>query len=289
MKATTPLILTEQDALDRMAGNRAEPKRRMGSLAHPATVPGLPPEAFRDAVLVQAVQDARDALARADCARRAAVGRVAKEKLRGAVSRARTKLTEAEHARAAELRGAEMADAVMRTDQVGPTVPTRVRTGEMRDGKHVVRIEPLPVTLRQAQVVVTARGRVEQVTALGRLVRDKSLTPAQGAALIRYREAHDAAHVGLYGTGLNPDAVGGGSSVGGNARIESAAADGIALSKMRAALFPRGVALVEHVVVHGLTVTSWALRQVSDSRTGMNPARAMGLLEAAADVLVGVK
>ena len=289
MTAYTITVPTEQDSLDRMARNRAQPARRMGSLAYPATVPGPPPEAFRDAVLTQAVQDARDSLARADCARRAAVGRVAKEKLRGPVSRARVKLVEAEHALAAELRGAEMADAVMRTDQVGPIVPTRVRTGEMRDGKHVVRIQPLPVTLRQAQVVVTARGRVEQVTALGRLVRDKSLTPAQGAALIRYREAHEAAASGLYGTGLNPDAVGGGSSIGGNARIENAAADGIMLSRMRSALFPRGVALVEHVVVHGLTVTSWALRQVSDSRTGMNPARAMGLLEAAADVLAAVK
>lgn len=261
----------EQDALDRMARNRAEPKRRMGSLAQPATVLGPPPEAFREAVLTQAVQDARDTLARADCARRAAVGRVAKEKLRGSVSRARTKLTEAEHAQATEKRGAEMADAVLRDDQV--------QQGGRLDG----------VTLRQAQVVVTARGRVEQVTALGRLVRDKSLTPAQGAALIRYREAHEAAAMGLYGTGLNPDAVGGGAPGSGNARIENSVAKGAALSRMRAALFPRGVALVEHVAVQGLTVTSWALRQVSATRTGMDPKHAMGLLMAAADVLAGVK
>lgn len=279
----------EQDALDRMARNRAEPKRRMGSLALPATVPGPPPEAFRDALLTQAVQDARDALARASCSHRAAIGRVAKEKLRAPLKRARTRLQDAEHALAAEARGAEMADAVMRTDQVGPIVPTRVRTGEMRDGKHVVHIQPLPVTLRQAQVVVTARGRVEQVTALGRLVRDKSLTPAQGAALVRYREAHEAAAAGLYGTGLNPDAVGGGAPGSGNARIENSVAKGAALSRMRAALFPRGVALVEHVVVHGLTVTSWALRQVSATRTGMDPKHAMGLLMAAADVLAEVK
>ncbi len=272
-----------QDALDRMARNRAS-ATRLGSLAQPAAMPPIPPRAFRMMQLTQAIKEARDELAIADCARRAARGRVAKEKLRSPVTRARSRLNAAEAALTAEKHGAEMADAVMRTNQVRSDVLVPVRTGEMRDGKHVVRMERQDVVLRQAQVVVSDAGRIEKVTALGRLVRDRCLTQQQGAALVRYREAHEASEAGLFGGGLNPDAVGGsGSSTGGNARIESAVADGILLGKMRAALFPRGLNLVEHVAVRGLTVASWAAQQE------MNPARAMGLLEAVADILAGVE
>jgi len=252
-----------------MARNRASDRRPASR--GPAEMPPIPPEAFRIQGFTDAVRMARDALAVAECSRRAALGRVAKEKLRPAVTRARMRLKESEHALTAEMRGAEGADAVMRTDQV--------QHGGPMDG----------VTLREAQLTVCTRGRVEQVTAVGRLIRDKSLTAAQGAALVRYREAHEAAAAGLYGTGLNPDAVGGGSSVGGNARIEHAVADGLLLAQMRAALFPRGLSIVEHVSIRGLTVSSWAAAQITDRRGIMNPARAMGLLEAAADVLMGVK
>lgn len=254
-----------QDALDRMARNRAS-ANRLGSLAQPAAMPPMPPKAFRMMQLTQAINEARDELAIADCARRSARGKVAKERLRSSVTRARNRLNAAEAALMAEMRGAEMADAVLRTDQVGQ--------GGCLDG----------VTLRQAQVVVSDAGRIEKVTALGRLVRDRCLTQQQGAALVRYREAHEAGEAGLYGGGLNPDAIsGGGSSTGGNHRIENAVADGILLAQMRAALFPRGINLVEHVAVRGLTVTSWAAQQE------MNPARAMGLLEAVADILAGVE
>lgn len=260
---------TEQDALDRMARNRASDRRP--AMLGPVVVPNaLEGRAFRVAALAEGVRLARDALAVADCRRRAVTGRVAKEKLRLPVNRARTRLRDAERALDAEMRGAESADAVMRTDQV--------QHGGRMDG----------VTLRQARVVVTAPGRVEQVTALGRLIRDKSLTRTQGAALVRYREAHEAAAAGLYGGGLNPDATGGGGSTGGNARIEHAVADGVLLAQMRAALFPRGMSLIEHVAIEGLTVASWAARQVTGREGSMNPARAMGLLEAAADLLVGV-
>ncbi len=287
MNAQTPIALTEQDTLDRMARNRASDRRP--SSRGPAEMPPIPPEAFRIMHFTDAVRAARDVLAVAECSRRAAMGRVAKEKLRPAVTRARMRLKEAEHALAAEMRGAEGADAVMRVNQVGPTVSARVRTGEMRDGKHVVRIEQCAVTLREAQVSVTDRGRIEQVTAVGRLIRDKSLTAAQGAALVRYQQAFEAAAAGLYGTGLNFDSLGSGSSTGGNARIEHAVADGLLLAQMRAALFPRGLSIVEHVAIQGLTISSWAARQVTGRERQMNPARAMGLLEAAADILVDIK
>lgn len=271
MNATTPIQLTEQDELDRMARNRAS-ANRIGSLAQPAAVPPIPPAAFRIQRLTDAVRVARDALAVADCNRREARGRVAKEKLRPAVNRARTGLRNAEAALAAEMRGEELAEAVLREDVM--------QRGGPLDG----------IILRQAQIVVSERGRVEQVTALGRLIRYKSLTAAQGAALVRYREAVESAAAGLFGTGLNPDAVGGGgTSVGGNFRIENAVADGALLAAMRGALFPRGISLVEHVVVRGLTVESWAATQVSAKGSSMNQTRAMGLLEAAADTLMQVK
>ena len=162
---------------------------------------------------------------------------------------------------AAELKGAEMADAVLSE--------SHVQVGGRLDG----------VTLREARVVVSQAGRVEQMTQIGLYVQKKSLTPAQGAALVRYREAHEMASLGLFGTGLNPDQVGGsGQSTGGNHRIETAVADGILLAKMRAALPLRAVNLVEHVAVHGLTTTSWAASQITGREGVMNPTRAMGML-----------
>ena len=276
MNAITHPPEAEQNALDRMARNRAEPGRRMGSLAWPTAVPDpLDRQAFRTASLEAAIQDAKDALARADCAKRANADVRDRHKHRRAVDRARRLLTEAERALADEVRGAGVADAVLREDQV---------ISGVRD------VDGNPVVLREAQVMVTRDQRVHQVTALDRLARAGSITARQYAAGVRYRDAWEAAGLDQFPIGLGGDDGGGmGVPSSGNRRVEAGAEAARTLDLMRAMLPLAGVNLIEHVIVQGLTVTSWALRQVSATRTGMNPSVAMGHLCMALDVLAEEK
>ncbi len=267
---------TEQAALDRMARNRAEPDRRMGSLAWPTEMPDpLDRKAFRVQALETAVQDAKDAVARADCAKRANTDVRDRHKHRRAVDRARRALTEAERALSDERRGAGVADAVLREDQAMPGARDE-------DGN--------PVVLREARVVVTRDQRVHQMTALDRLARAGSITPRQHAAGVRYRDAYEAVGFDQFPIGLGgDDGASAGVPSSGNRRVEAGAEAARTLDLMRAMLPLAGVNLVEHVIVQGLTVTSWALRQVSATRTGMNPSVAMGHLCMALDVLAEEK
>lgn len=254
----------EQDTLDRMARNRAEPKRRMGSLALPATVPGPPPEAFREATMTKAVQDARDALARAECVVRTTPGKVFRERARRMKMRCQRTLADAEKALQAEVRGEALADAVLRTDQVEVT----------QDGQII--------PLREARIVVRDGKRAEVVTALDWLLSRKSIDAIAHAGGVRYRAAYEAAHLDMYPIGLGGDEAGGkGVPSSGNRRIENAAAQSRDLDAMRSLLAPDALAVVEAVVIEGRDVRGWAASRVTGKRTGTDPAIAMGTLKTA--------
>lgn len=266
----------EQDALDRMARNRAEPDYRMGSLRWPAEVADpLDRQAFRVQALEAAVQEARDAVARADCAKRANKDVRDRHKHRRAVDRATRALTAAERALADEQRGAAVTDAVLREDQVVPGARDE-------DGN--------PVVLRPARIVVRPDARAEVVTVLDRLAKAGSITRRQHAAGVRYRDAWEAAGLDQFPIGLGGDDGGGkGVPSSGNRRVEAGAEGARTLDLMHGVLPLASVNMLDHVIIQGLTVTSWALRQVSDTRTGMNPSVAMGRLCGALDVLAEEK
>ncbi len=257
----------EQDALDRMARNRAQPARRMGSLARPATVPGPPPEAFREAVMAKAVQDARDALARADCDMRTTVGKVFRERTRRVKMRCQRALADAEKSLQAEVRGEALADAVLRQDQV--------EIGQ----------NGIPISLREARVVVRDGKRAEVVTALDWLLSRKSIDGIAHAGGVRYRTAYEAAHLDMYPIGLGGDEAGSkGVPSSGNRRIEHAVAQSRDLDAMRSLLAPDALAVVEAVVIEGRDVRGWAASRVTGKRTGTDPAIAMGTLKTALGV-----
>lgn len=268
MNAQTLIALTEQDTLGRMARNRASNRRPVMRDAVPENPDPLNRGAFRLEALSQAVTDARDELDRGKCNVRLAIGRPAKDKARRACAKLSRALGAAEHALVLEEKGAEMADTVMRTDQVQ-------RGGHM-DG----------VVLREASVIVTVRGRIEQMTALSRLLKYHSIDARQYAAGVRYRAAWEAAGLDQFPIGMIGD---GGRSApsSGNHRVENAAGSSALLDRMRRLVGPNATNLLDAVIIQGRDVRGWAASQVTDTRTGLDPSVAIGRLQMALDVLAG--
>lgn len=267
MKATTPIALTEQDALDRMARNRASDRRPASRGS--AEMPPIPPEAFRVATLTANVRTAKDAVARADCAMRTTIGKPFRERARRVKAKAQRALTDAEKALHAEERDELLADAVQRTSHVQP--------GAGPGGEDVM--------LREARVVVRDGKRAEVVTALDYLLSRKSIDAVAHAGGVRYRAAYEAANLDLYPIGLGGNGGGGRSEPSsGNRRIENAVAQSRDLQRMREMVDSDALAVVDAVVIDGRDVRGWAASRVTAKRTGMDPAIAMGTLKTALGV-----
>lgn len=217
---------------DRMARNRiGRPLLLKGTLTGSDEVLGG--SAFVLPRLRLAVDQARRVLA--DAKRRVpqAPDKAALRKARKAVSAASAALAKAEAAVVAEERGEAAAPAVRR-DQIAQGA----------------------VLLREPQVQVVGK-RAELTPALERLFHRDTLTRAEYLAGRRYRDAYEAAGLDLYPIGLGGEG-GRAPPQSGNRRIEQSVASSTELQAGRACIGQMGTALLEHIVVDGLTIAAFA-------------------------------
>lgn len=213
-------------------------------------------EAFVEAQLARAIATARAALYAARALSTTTGGKAARLTARRTVRAASTALNRAEAALAAEQRAELHAPHVQRVDH-------------MQGG----------VMLREACVSVASGGRLMATSPLDRLHQRGTLSTAQRMAGGRYRSAWEAAGVGAFPCGLGGGAGGRSVPGSGNVRIERAAGSSLELDRLRGVLGTRGTSLVEHVVVHELSVDGWA------ARGRLNAQVAMGMLIMALDLL----
>ena len=232
----TATLAASQAEHDRMARNR---------LGVPLALNPVPDEdpltrpAFTEAKLLRDVQDARDALDRARVARTLGKSKNEKQRLGRAVSASGKALTVAEQALAAERRAAPYAEAVQRQAVVSDT----------------------GTVLRDPRIVVSSGKRAELQRALEWLLKRNTIDEKAYRAARRYRNAWERAGRDAYPIGLGGGAGGRSAPQSGNRRVEEAAASSADLSGARRAIGVFGSGMLEHIVVHDLSLDAWAEKQ----------------------------
>lgn len=241
----TAEVAAAQAEHDRMARNRASPWRPSMRDDAPAEDP-LARKAFVLAQMAVRINQARQHLQDARQAVLTTSGKAAKQAARNTVKLASRELSEAEAALVRENRGEQLAPAVQR--------------GEIASDDAV---------LRHPRMIVGRTRQVELQPALERLYRREHITLTEYRAARRYREAWEMAGKNAYPIGLREDA-GRSTPVSGNHRIENGIGSNVVLDGARRAIGVFGTGLLEHLVIEGLTLGSWA------ERRGCTPAEAAG-------------
>ena len=223
--------------------------------------------AFIASTLDARISESRAMLLQAKNAVRYAATRADKDVARRAVKASATALAVAEAARAAEEHGEKVAPSVQRREH-GRTMSTVIGRSEcgapIRGDRHVV--------IREPRVAVTSGAdgkRAELQSAIALLFKRGSLDARTFRAAQRYRRAWETAGMDAYPIGMAGGDGGHCAPGSGNRRIEDAVGSSEALQAARHAVGMFGAALLDHVVVHELTVSSWAQRHDSSPAEGM--------------------
>lgn len=232
----TAEVAAAQDEHDRMARNRASPWRPSMRDDAPAEDP-LVRQAFVLAQMAQAVEQARHALYDAKQAMLTTSGKAAKQAARNTVRLASRALSEAEAALVREKQEELVAPAVQR--------------GEIKRDD---------VVIREARLVVTQGRRAELMPALERLRARDAISKRCYHAGRWYREIWEMAGMDAFPVGLGGDG-GRTAPASGNRRIEDAIGSSADLDSARRAIGVFGTAMLEHVVIEGLTLAAWAERK----------------------------
>jgi hypothetical protein len=213
--------------------------------------------AFRDERLAQDILDARAALVAARATVMVARGKMGKVAARRAVRVAAAALSDAEGALAAETVGERLAPATQRY----ASVQRDALVWEDRDDGSKVQVRR-DIVLRETRVTVGPNRRPELQPALERLDSRGAITPRCYRAGRRYREAWEQAGRDAYPVSqIGDSGCGGSDPTQGNRRIENAVGSSIALSGARRAIGVFGTAMLEYVIIEGLTLSAWAEKQ----------------------------
>lgn len=225
--------------------------------------------AFAEELLAQNIVAARAALDAARSDVRMARGKKAKIEARRAVRVASMALGRAESALATERTGEKLSPAVQRQASVQPdalVMETREDGSEIQVRRDIV--------LRETRVSIGPNKRPELQPALERMKVRNLITPRCYRAGRRYREAWEQAGRDAYPVSQIGDSGSiGGDPTGGNRRIENAVGSSVALSGARRAIGVFGTAMLEYIIIEGMTISAWAEKQAKSEHV------AKGILE----------
>ena len=225
--------------------------------------PAFARPAFYRKQLAQAIVTARIRLQAARAAVMVARGKMAKIDARRAIRVASAALADAEAALVKEDMADRVAEQVQRHEIVrrGAVVWEKDASGKR------VQVQR-DVVYREPRVEVSGSKRAELQPALERLKSRGAISIKCYKAGRRYREAWEKAGLDAFPCCLGASEGARSAPGSGNRRIEDAVGSSIALSDARRAVGVFGTAMLEHLIVEGLTISSWAEKRGESEHVG---------------------